>query len=195
MNPHFRQKLRKLMFRLLFLAGLGYVIYRSSQSTQTGRLHIDDLVNKSRRELDQIFMAGQTPTMQEMDGIVDGNVLSGVYILDTQFFKNFLNLGWFIWRGKVFTKASDYQGKGINRFKIGPLKFLLWNCETRISPPLVGDTNVFHLIYDLPGNPWFIRQIRDDIRKIDDGLYLGSANFMLMGQHRFLVYFILESAN
>ena len=194
MDHGFRHKLIKLMVRLLLLAGLGYVIYRSSRPTQTGRRRIDDLVNRSRKELDAIFLAGKTPTIQEMNGIVDGNVLSGVYILNTQFFKNFLNLGWFIWRGKVFENRSDYEGKGINRFKVGPLKFLQFHCETKISPPLVGNTNVFNLNYDLPGNPWFIRQIRDDIRKIDDGLYLGSANFMVLGKHRFLVYFILESA-
>ena len=58
----------------------------------------------------------------------------------------------------------------------------------------MGTDNVYNLNYDLPGNPWYISRIRDDVKKIGEGLFLGSANFKIMGEHRFLVYFVLESA-
>ena len=160
----------------------------------TSRSRIDDLVRRNRSELDETFLAGETPTIEEMEGIVDGNVMAGVLLLNNQYFRNFLNLGWFIWRGKVFENVTSIDGKGINRFKMGPFKFLRYQCETRIVPPLVGTDNVYYLNYDLPSNPWYVRRIRDDIKKIGDGLFLGSANFKILGKHRFLVYFVLESA-
>lgn len=186
--------LRRNIFKLAILAGVMYVFCKACRPARTGRPHIDELVNLSRRELDEVFLAGSTPTMREMEGLVDGNVLSGTLILNNQWLKNFLNLGWFIWRGKVFESvSSSIRGRGINRFRIGPFKFLRFHCDTMISRPLVGSNDVFCLDYDQSGNPWYIRRIRDDIRKIDEGLFLGSANFMLLGKHRFVVYFILES--
>ena len=153
-----------------------------------------DLVKLNRRELDRIFLSAQTPTMDEMSGTVNGSVLSGLSALNIRLVRIFLNLGWFPWRGKIFETEGGNEGKGINRFKIGPFRFLRYRCETRITDPLLGGAEVFCLNYDIPGNPWYIRRVRDDIRKIDDGLFLGSANFRLRGNHRFIVYFLLQSA-
>jgi hypothetical protein len=188
------RSLSKNIFKLAILAAMMYVICKACRPARTGRPHIDELINLGRRELDEVFLAGRTPTMREMEGTVDGNVLSGMLILNNQWFKNFLNLGWFIWRGKVFESVNSSRGRGINRFKIGPFRFLRFHCDTMISRPLAGPNDVFCLDYDLPGNPWYIRRIRDDIKKIDEGLFLGSANLRLLGKHRFVVYFILESA-
>lgn len=188
------KKLFKFIFLVTFVASLIYLILRVKGPVTTSRLRIDDLVRRNRSDLDEIFLAGETPTMEEMEGIVDGNVVAGVLLLNNQYFRNFLNLGWFIWRGKVFENVTSNDGKGINRFQVGPFKSLRYPCETRIVPPLVGTDNVYNLNYDLPGNPWYINRIRDDVKKIGEGLFLGSANFKIMGEHRFLVYFVLESA-
>lgn len=188
------KKLFKYIFLLTFFVSLIYLFLRVKGPVRTNRLRVDDLMRRSRSELDEAFLAGETPTMEEMEGIVNGNVMAGVSLLNDQYFRNFLNLGWFMWRGKVFENVTSIEGKGINRFKVGPFRFLRYHCETRITPPLVETDNVYHLNYDLPGNPWYIRQIRDDIKKIGDGLFLGSANFKISGKHKFLVYFVLESA-
>ena len=153
-----------------------------------------DLVKLSRRELDGIFLSAQTPTMEELNGMVNGSVLAGLFALNNRLVRIFLNLGWFVWRGKIFETAGENEGRGINRFKIGPFRFLRYRCATRITGPLVGTTDVFCLNYDLPGNPWYIRRVRDDIKKIDNGLFLGTANFRSFGKYRFTVYFLLQSA-
>ena len=188
------KKLFKSLFLLTFIASLIYLVPSVKGPVRTNRLRIDDLVRRNRSELDEIFLAGETPTIEEMEGVVDGNVMAGVLLLNNQYFRNFLNLGWFIWLGKVFENVSSTEGKGINRFRVGSIRFLRYRCETQITPPLVETNDVYNLNYDLPGNPWYIRRIRDDIKKIGDGLFLGSANFKTFGRHSFLVYFVLESA-
>ena len=153
-----------------------------------------DLVKLNRRELDVMFLSGQTPTMDELHGMVNGSVLAGRLALNTRLVRMFLNLGWLPWRGKIFETDGSSEGSGINRFKIGPFRFLRYRCETRITGPLLGGTDVFCLNYNLSGNPWFIRRLRDDIRKIDSGVFLGTASFRMFGQHRFTIYFLLQSA-
>jgi hypothetical protein len=49
-----------------------------------------------------------------------------------------------------------------------------------------------HLDYDHPGNPFFIRAIHDELRRLRDGLYLGQAYLIRPGTPRLLLYFGLE---
>jgi hypothetical protein len=157
-------------------------------------LTVSKLNLASRRELDEIFLKAETPTMSEMLGVVDGSVGAVVLLPDLVPLKKFINLGWFPWRGKVFERVTETESKGINRFRVGPFKFLRFHCETFISKPLLGPNDVYCLNYDLPGNPGIIRRIRDDIKKVGDGLFLGTANIRWRGKHRFAAYFILHSA-
>jgi hypothetical protein len=165
----------------------------ASQSSRSEQLTIDQLIRMGKRELDQVFLSGTTPTLEEMNGVVNGSVLSGVSILNNGLLRRFINLGWFVWIGKIFESVSKDESKGINRFKVGPFRFLRYRCETKINTPLVGPRDVYYLNYDIPGNPWYIRRIRDDIKKVGDGLFLGSANFKVRDKYRFLVFFGLES--
>jgi hypothetical protein len=188
----------KKLLKLAFIGAMAYVAYRASKPAQTGRPHIDGLIRSDREELDRLFIFGQTPTMDEMQGIYDGNALSGVLMLNNQWVKNLINLGWLPWKGKIFEteisiKGKGGQGNGVNRLNIGPIRFLRFQCDTQITPPLVDPNNVFRLNYDIPGNPWYIRRIRDDIKRIGDGLYLGTANFRMGSAHKFIIYFVLES--
>ena len=182
-----------LLSTLVVIAGFKYLFSRLTRPLKTGSSRVDDLIRNSRGQLDQMYLSAQTPTMQEMNGVMQGNVLAGLLLLNNQDVRNFLNGDWFIWRGKALETIDADEGRGINRFKVGPFRFLRYNFETRISPPMVGASDVFELNYDLAVNPWYVRLIRDDLRKIDDGLFLGAANVKLFGKHRFLVYFALES--
>ena len=193
MSHHRRRNAVGLLSTLVVIAGLKYLFSRVTRPLMTGSPRVDDLIRSSRRQLDQIYLAAQTPTMQEMNGVMQGNVLAGLWPLDNQDVRNFLNGEWLMWRGKAFETIDADEGRGINRFKVGPFRFLRYNFETKISPPTVGVSDVFELDYDLAVNPWYLRLIRDDLRKIDDGLFLGTANVKLFGKHRFLVYFALES--
>jgi hypothetical protein len=158
-------------------------------------LQLNDLINRSTEELDELFLLATTPTIEEIHGATAGRVLSGELFLKEQAGRFFINLPWMPWKGKIFEPLSKTRGKGINRMEGGPLKGKLFHFETSIIDPLVGDDQVFTLNYDLRGNPWFIRQIRDDVKKLRDGLFLGTANMKWKGEHIFVLYFALEVPN
>ena len=163
--------------------------------TAMAELKLNDLTKYNRRELDEMFLAAETPTMEEMARTLNGKVLAGAMLPSSRVLRWFLSLSWVPWKGKIFETLDGGQGKGINRFRVGPFRTTRFHCETEISPPLVGEDNIYRLNYDLRGNPWFIRLIRDDIKKLRDGLFLGTANRRTKGGHKSVIYFALESVD
>jgi hypothetical protein len=155
-------------------------------------LKLDDLVNRSLGELDELFLLAETPTIDEIDGVTEGRVLAGNLGLNFQKLRQIVNLGLLPWKGKVFSPLNNDEGNGKNRLEVSFFKTKLFHFETNIIDPLVGDNKVFSLNYDLPGNPWIIRQIRDDLKKLRDGLFLGTANFRWKDEYKFVLYFALE---
>lgn len=155
---------------------------------------LDALMQKSKAELDQLFLAGQTPSMNEIKGPTRGKVLSGVAHLQNPLGVYLTNMPVLPWKGKQFETINKEQGRGINLIELWPTKQTMFHFETAIVPSLIdGDNDVFSLNYDLPGNPFFIRAIRDDLKKIDDGLFLGTANAKIKGSYKFVLYFALET--
>ena len=155
---------------------------------------LDALMGKSKAELDALFLAGQTPTIEEISGPTRGKVLSGIAHLQLPLGVYLTNVPFLPWKGKQFDAVSKSEGRGINLIELWPTKQTMFHFETTIIPSLIaGDNDVFSLNYDQPGNPWFIRQIRDDLKKIDDGLFLGTANFKTKNGYRFVLYFALET--
>ena len=151
-------------------------------------LGVNDLSKLNVEELDELFLLATTPTIRELDGSTDGVALAGKIPAD--------RLPWNPWKGKVFEPLSDHEGRGKNRVEstfIELFKFQLFEFRTRVVPPLMGDDDVVMLDYDLDGNPGLIRRIRDDLKKLKDGLFLGSANLRQDdGSYNFALYFALQ---
>ncbi|MBF0101821.1 MAG: hypothetical protein HQK77_13030 [Desulfobacterales bacterium] len=156
-------------------------------------LKLDDLMNYSKDELDELFLQAETPTIEEINGITNGRVLTGIFPLVNPYFRYILNLPFIMpWRGKFFQPIDSKNGEGINRIEFGIVKFRMFRFETQIIEPIVGPNKVFSLNYDLPENPWFIRIIRDDVKRLRQGLYLGTANLQWKSDYYFILYFALE---
>jgi hypothetical protein len=167
-----------------------------SDLKKTLNLKLDDLMNRGSEELEALFIGGETPTIEEINGPTRGRVLSGKVLgLSSQNLRQVYNLPWLPWMGKAFSPISSQAGEGKNRLRFGFFKPQMFRFETRILPPMMGTKDVFSLNYDLPENPWFIRQIRDDVKRVGPGLYLGTANFKWKGNHEFVLYFGLELLN
>ena len=75
----------------------------------------NDLTKYNRRELDQVFLAAETPTIEEMTGTLNGNVPVGTMLLSTRVLRWFFSLSWVPWKGKFFETLDGGQGKGINQ--------------------------------------------------------------------------------
>lgn len=161
-------------------------------SDQAASLKLDDLIHCSKQELDELFLAAATPTLEEIQGITRGRSLAGKFILCCWLGRRLVNLPLLPWKGKIFEGVSESEGKGINRMELWPLKTTMFRFQTRVVAPLVGKNDVVTLNYDFPHNPWLVRQVRDDLKKLRDGLFLGSANFRWKGEYRFVLYFGLE---
>ncbi|MBF0349934.1 MAG: hypothetical protein HQM11_02830 [SAR324 cluster bacterium] len=164
-------------------------------SDKFSKLQLDDLISQDKSTLDQWFLAGETPTIGEINGITNGRVLSGITVLESDVVRTLVNRSWLPWQGKTFFPINDEAGKGVNRLKVGPVKRDKFEFTTTIIPALVGDKPVFSLNYDHPHNPWYIRPIRDDLKKLKDGLFLGTANVRLREEYHFVLYFALELAS
>lgn len=157
-------------------------------------LRLDDLKNRSLAELDELFNLATTPTISEVKGPYDGRVLTGpMFPLGMADGLNMVNLSWWIpWAGKAFTPVTKTTGKGKNRMRVGPFKALSMPFESKILPPLYGKDDCYVLDYDIPQNPIWLRLIRDDMKKLREGLFLGRANVKWKGDFIFALYFALS---
>jgi hypothetical protein len=151
-------------------------------------LTADDLVNRSKEELDELFLSGETPDEGALDGETRGRVLAGRGPLSAESVREAVNTPLLPWKGK-----SIERGVGANRFGYGPLERQGFEFETRIAPSLLpDDDDVLIFDYDQPENPPGVRRIRDDLKEVDDGLFLGTSNAKLGGGYSFVTYFALE---
>jgi hypothetical protein len=131
----------------------------------------------SNRELKAIFIQAEKPDISEF---------SGEYIVDmlTVFpsFKKFSHR-------KVFY-AENNRVSGFNILfskRWGQFYLAEGICEK------VNSVNVVEINYNVAGNSFIIRKIRDHIRCVVNGaLYLGRFNYLLKGKPRFLGYFSLS---
>jgi hypothetical protein len=93
----------------------------------------------------------------------------------------------FPWRGKSFMPSSPLRGAGINR--VVSDRWHLYRFETFLGPSRAGDFDALQLDYDNSDNPFFIRPIKDEMRELAPGLWLGQAYLELSGKANLALYF------
>jgi hypothetical protein len=163
---------------------------------------LDDLAALTADQLLVAYRAATTPVFTDVAGDCRGRMLAlpGLrpgYL--ARALRRFAAWRHFPWRGKSFTPTrpgavpgSDV-GEGINRVfsDVRPRRWFRF--ETSIGRSRAGDFSAFHLDYDNPGNPFFIRAIRDEIRQVASGLYLGQAYLVTRRRARLVLYFGLDA--
>ena len=155
---------------------------------------LDDLATLRPAALAALYSGARTPVLRDMDGHLVGRMLA-VGLLP-RFMFGFLRwfAGWrhFPWRGKSFKSHDDARGEGINRV-FGDKNPRRWfRFDTFVAPSRAGAFDAVQLEYDNPGNPGFIRAIKDEVREVAPGLYLGLAYLMWRGRPRLMLYFGLQ---
>lgn len=149
---------------------------------------IDDLVEMSKSELDQLFAEGEAPDESDVQGATEGRVLAGRGALRLEPVRQVVNNPFLPWKGK---QVDGFRGA--NRFEVGPLDHSTFEFQTYEDESVVDGEKVLVLDYDQPGNPPGISRIRDELRRVDDDLYLGTANVQVGDGYRFAIYFGLTS--
>jgi hypothetical protein len=155
--------------------------------------NLDDLAEAGEARLTQLYASAAVPKLQDVDGPLVGRMLD-IHILPasvTPFVRSLAAEPWFPWKGKTFTPRSVARGTGINR--VFSERFSLFRFETFLGTSRAGAFDALQLDYDLPGNPPFIRAIKDEIRAVGKGLWLGQAYWHTSTRDHLVLWFALMS--
>ena len=166
-------------------------VHAAGPVLSAGPRTLDDLAAMQPDALAQLYQAAVTPPVPALDGDLVGRMLA-VPVLPRWMFgllRRFAAWTFFPWRGKSFRSRDVARGDGINRV-FGDRKPRRWfRFETSLAPSRAGAFQAFQLDYDNPDNPGLIRAIKDEVREVGPGLYLGLAYLMWRNQPRLILYF------
>lgn len=156
---------------------------------------LDELARLDALTLRELYERAAVPAVPELDGDLRGRMLAvrGAGRVWFSLLRAFAAWRRFPWRGKSFvSRTNGERGDGINRV-FGDAAPLRWfRFETFIGPSRADGGQAFQLDYDNPDNPFFIRAIKDEVRKVGPGLYLGQAYVVWFGKPRLALYFALS---
>ena len=159
-------------------------------------LTLADLARMPPSDLAQLYAQGRCPHLPDLDGAPPGRMLAVVGPLGRRPGRSVLRRlaasTPFPWRGKSFSSAAEDEGEGINRVRLPVRARDLYRFETRYEPSILDGGPCVFLDYDLPSNPFFIRAIRDELRQVSDGLFLGPALANLGHGHRLVLWFAID---
>jgi hypothetical protein len=141
---------------------------------------LDDLSTMSQTELDDVFRRG--PMGDLPDGDASGTVIvapatevEGPVLWFTR---------WLAWQGKVFYRPQGYLFN-----KVGPLGWHLVRAQVYVAPSWF-DTEPA-IILDYSRTSLIAHQVRDEIREVSPGLYLG----IVFYASQKTINFVLQFAN
>lgn len=157
-------------------------------------LSLDALAGLTPGALDALYGQATTPVLSEMRGHLEGRMLA-VPVLPRFLagpLRRFAAWRHFPWRGKSFSFREAGREEGINRV-FGDRHPRRWfPFGTFVAPSRAGAFDAVQLDYDRPSNPGLIRAIKDEVREVAPGLYLGLAYFLWRGRARLVLYFGLR---
>lgn len=156
---------------------------------------LDSLAALDVDALGRLYAQGTSPTkLDALEGHPRGRMLA-VKTLDKGILfsalRAFSGGAKFPWGGKTFMGKGE-RGEGINRVHLGG-RHQLFPFHTRIGPSVLDGKPCVVLDYDLPDNPGFICSIHDEVREVDQGLFLGPAMWKTKSGPVFVLWFALDT--
>lgn len=160
-------------------------------------------------ELEACFRAAQTPG--PIAGPARGRVLTTTFGYGLDAITGGLARLWMPWKGKTFDPEAK---EGRNLFTTGfrPVQQVLWSGYDIDTPEgdkrystfafttwegpstfTPGGADALKIDYEHPQSPWLIRDILDELVRIEDDLYLGQALLRVRGRLRRVAWFELRT--
>jgi hypothetical protein len=155
---------------------------------------LDDLAALDAAACLELYRSASAPRVADLDGDLVGRMLAVPWApaLVAKPLRAWARSAAFPWRGKSFRSHSPERGEGINRV-FGDASPRRWfRFETFVARSRAGAFDALHLDYDNPGNPFFIRAIKDEVREVAPGLWLGQAWLVVGKRAHLAVYFGLR---
>jgi hypothetical protein len=160
---------------------------------ESGKVYtLAELIDLRPKELSELYANARVPNLSAIRGDLRGRMLSWADLPNRAngLLMRLARSSVFPWRGKSFTPREEAHGEGVNRVLLD--RFKLFRFDTFVGPSRAGPFDAVQLDYDKPGNPALIRAIKDEIRELSPGLYLGQAYLMRRGAPHLVLYFGLE---
>jgi len=156
---------------------------------------LTELAQLTARQLCELYRTAEVPAVGELHGDLRGRMLAvrGAGSFWSALLRAFAAWPRFPWRGKSFSpRSGGERGDGINRVfsDVAPRRWFRF--ETCVGPSRADGRAALQLDYDNPDNPFFIRAIKDEVRRVGPELYLGRAYVVLWGKPRLALYFGLS---
>ena len=152
---------------------------------------LDSWLDRTPAELERVYQEARVPRLTDVRGDLRGRMLAWKLFDERPVLASVVRRlgGWnaFPWRGKSFSPHDELRGEGINR--VFADRFRLFRFDTFIGRSRAGDFDAVQLDYDLDGNPPGIRSIKDEIREVAPGLWLGQAWAQLPKKDVLVLYF------
>ena len=146
---------------------------------------LDDLAAKGPDELMALYRAAHTPTLEDLDGKMSGRMLAVPRAQEPHvraWLEKFARSPLFPWQGKTFTHETANQGHGVNRL-LGE-RVTWFRFHTYVGRSHAGDFDAVHLDYSHDGNPPLVRKVKDEVREVAPGVFLGLAYLSMKdGEH------------
>lgn len=161
---------------------------------------LDDLAALDLERLERLYHDGTPPaSLAALDGDLQGRMLA-VRRLDrgpvARLLRRWSARPGFVWGGKSFTSASAGDGQGINRIHLPGLlgRQRLFPFTVHVGSSLLDGREAVVLDYDRPENPRYIRRIRDELRQVSPGVFLGPALWLGRRGATLLLWFALTTS-
>jgi hypothetical protein len=158
---------------------------RVAPATRGGQPTLESLARMSFDELGALYRKGRVPaSLKALEGAPRGRMLALVGALGRgaphAVLRTVARSRAFPWLGKTFRARESERGEGINRVRLlGTREWFPFS--TRIDPSAIDGAPCVLLDYDREENPFFIRRIRDELREVAPGLFLGPAMWKTSG--------------
>ncbi len=152
------------------------------EDTALDELTPERLRSFSLPELEGLYRALRAPSLAEMRGEYQGGHIDCARPFSNGLWKlppwNPVLGG--VWQGKSFEPLSESEGRGFNTLKLRGRVVRKWPMRTTVSASLIDGGEVLLLDY-----PFYISgagavKITDEVRKVNDRLYLGLGHWRLL---------------
>jgi len=160
-------------------------------------LTLDELSRLRCHELESVYAEGLLPErLSALNGRPRARVLAVAHFDRGPLLKMVSLVAgsrFFPWEGKNFASTGKKSGVGRNRVNLLSRDFEWFGFKTRVEKSVLDGKSCVRLDYGLTDNPWPVNKVRDELREVSPGLYLGPSLLQLRKEPRLLYWFAVDA--